>query len=233
MRYSLSHAFRVSPSEPARGPMLCLEGYIPYVFAHATYNASVNIWIPPQYPALPPRLLVFAGPGTMLNPNPHLDQNGLFYHSYLTEWSSNPNTHNLMDAISIAVETFDMISPVISAPPAFNAASHPSSQAGTPRSAAGTPNGYGRTSTPPSAAARMTPPSSNRDAVRTHTPAARALLTYNCSLGGPARGREAVVADERRAGAPSKRLRHNSRGRFGAQAGGKVRIARRRSILCC
>ncbi|KAH3665437.1 hypothetical protein OGAPHI_003621 [Ogataea philodendri] len=49
-------------------------------------KVEFDIWVPLEYPRMPPLIYVLPGPETQLMPNNYMDTNGRFYHPFLSDW---------------------------------------------------------------------------------------------------------------------------------------------------
>lgn len=98
--------------------LLCFSGTIPVVFKSVTYNIPICIWIPQQYPYVPPYVYVTPTANMVIRPNNHVDQVGKVYHGYLHTWSTRRDSCNLVDLVGVLQQIFATEPPVYSKPPA-------------------------------------------------------------------------------------------------------------------
>ncbi|EWC46609.1 hypothetical protein DRE_04096 [Drechslerella stenobrocha 248] len=115
--------------------LLCLHGTLPVSFRGATYNIPLNIWVPHQYPAVPPTVLVVPGKNMGIRPTNHVDTNGRSYHPYLAYWSQNPDKSSLIDLCGQLKDVFSKEPPLYSKqapPPSAMAAEQSLPGPGTP-----------------------------------------------------------------------------------------------------
>jgi ESCRT-I complex subunit TSG101 len=68
--------------------LLSLTGTIPVAIRGNTYNIPVSIWLPHQYPHVPPIAFVTPTNQMVIKPNQHVDLAGKIYHPYLSYWAS-------------------------------------------------------------------------------------------------------------------------------------------------
>ena len=63
-----------------------LQGLLPIVFRGVQYNIPVCVWIPPQYPYVPPTPYVHPTPGMdVVQGHQHVGQDGMCYFPYCNE----------------------------------------------------------------------------------------------------------------------------------------------------
>ncbi|KAF3912575.1 hypothetical protein ABW21_db0204074 [Orbilia brochopaga] len=84
-----------------------------------TYNIPLHVWVPHQYPAVPPTVMVVPGKNMGIRPTNHVDTNGRCYHPYLAYWSQNPDKSSLIDLCGQLKDVFSKEPPLYSkqAPP--------------------------------------------------------------------------------------------------------------------
>ncbi|KAF3933166.1 hypothetical protein ABW19_dt0208091 [Dactylella cylindrospora] len=104
---------------------------MPVSFRGATYNIPLIIWVPYQYPSLPPTVLVIPGKNMGIRQTNHVDASGRCYHPYLAYWSQNPDKSSLLVLCSELKLVFSK------EPPLYSKQQQPVQQA--PASASETP----------------------------------------------------------------------------------------------
>ena len=63
-----------------------LFGTLPVIFRGAPYNIPMAIYVPHQYPKLPPLAFVTPAKDMIIRPGNHVDLAGKCYHPYLANW---------------------------------------------------------------------------------------------------------------------------------------------------
>ncbi|KAG9103682.1 hypothetical protein FRC06_008933 [Ceratobasidium sp. 370] len=66
--------------------LICVHGLIPITFRQATYNIPVAIWIPLEYPRLPPLVYVVPTSDMLVKSSKHVDPSGECTFEYLDNW---------------------------------------------------------------------------------------------------------------------------------------------------
>ncbi|KAJ6257958.1 hypothetical protein Dda_7748 [Drechslerella dactyloides] len=114
--------------------LLCVHGTIPVSFRGSTYNIPLNVWVPHQYPATPPTVMVVPGKSMGIRPTNHVDTNGRCYHPYLAYWSQNPDKSSLIDLCGQLKDVFSKEPPLYSKqqPPPTSAQQTPQAGPATP-----------------------------------------------------------------------------------------------------
>ena len=64
-----------------------VSGTIPVVFQGNTYNIPVAVWVPREFPTVPPVAYVVPTETMVVRPNKHVDAAGKIYHLYLNQWA--------------------------------------------------------------------------------------------------------------------------------------------------
>jgi len=107
----------VAPAPGGREPLFNVTGTIPVIIKAVKYNIPVRIWIPVQYPYLPPLVYVTPAPGMSITPNhPNVSPGGVVTLPYIQTW--NPATHNLVPLVQAMCQVFGQKTPVYSGGPA-------------------------------------------------------------------------------------------------------------------
>ncbi|KAI5820296.1 UEV domain-containing protein [Pyronema omphalodes] len=99
--------------------LLHLFGTLPVMFRGATYNIPFAIWVPFEYPKIPPMAFVTPAEGMMVRPGNHVDTAGKCYHPYLANWVNYSERSNLVDLCDVLRGVFGREPPVVAktAPP--------------------------------------------------------------------------------------------------------------------
>ena len=94
--------------------LIKLTGTIPIFYQGHHYNTPVDVWIPIQFPQIPPMCYVVAQQGMRIRDNhQHVDRMGAIYHSYLAQW----NKHStLKQLLTILANVFSAVPPLFAAP---------------------------------------------------------------------------------------------------------------------
>jgi ESCRT-I complex subunit TSG101 len=66
--------------------LVCVHGLIPITFRQATYNIPIAIWIPLEYPRLPPLVYVVPTSDMLVKSSKHVDPSGECSFEYLDNW---------------------------------------------------------------------------------------------------------------------------------------------------
>ncbi|KAG9079435.1 hypothetical protein FS749_008535 [Ceratobasidium sp. UAMH 11750] len=109
--------------------LICVHGLIPITFRQATYNIPVAIWIPLEYPRLPPLVYVVPTSDMLVKSGKHVDPSGECTFEYLDNWRRKNEGCNLRGLIETMQEHFSRDPPVYAKPkaPATLAVARPTS----------------------------------------------------------------------------------------------------------
>ena len=91
--YHCEHA-EIDPNTSPQA-MFSLHGTIPIQYRQTTYNIPVAVWLPMQYPHVPPFAYVRPTPEMVIKPSNHVDNSGRFYHPYLSYWMNQVEVFSL------------------------------------------------------------------------------------------------------------------------------------------
>ncbi|ODV63929.1 ubiquitin-binding ESCRT-I subunit protein STP22 [Ascoidea rubescens DSM 1968] len=104
--------------------LLNLHGTVPSFFNAVSYKIPVEIWLPTDYPLSPPTVYVVPSSDMIIQPSNYIDNNGKFYNPYLSNWSSNSQTHtqnsSLLQLCNILSTCFSKQPPLYSKPKSLN-----------------------------------------------------------------------------------------------------------------
>ncbi|ORX61753.1 UEV-domain-containing protein, partial [Hesseltinella vesiculosa] len=107
--------------------LLCLHGTLPITYRNSPYNIPVAFWIPTEYPQCAPIPYVQPTANMLVRASQYVDQSGLCYHPYRSQWKDDVNGHNLLELITIFQHVFSLEPPVYT-----KISSNPSSAIGSP-----------------------------------------------------------------------------------------------------
>ena len=65
---------------------ICLQGTLPITFRSQRYCIPLQIWLPYEYPTLPPRVMLVPTPDMGINAGRFVDAQGRVKHPYLEHW---------------------------------------------------------------------------------------------------------------------------------------------------
>lgn len=92
-----------------------LFGVLPITYQGNTYNIPVTIYFDAPYPKAAPRCFVTPTSGMSLKPNnPNVDNGGMIYIPYLTEW--NERTSTLTELVTVLISIFTQTPPCYATP---------------------------------------------------------------------------------------------------------------------
>ncbi|KAI6658119.1 hypothetical protein LOD99_15832 [Oopsacas minuta] len=94
--------------------MVCLEGTIPVNYKGARYNIPITIWLPKQFPKVPPIPRVTPTAAMSIKPSKYVDNGGTVFLPYLHEWSR--GSSDLCDLVQTMSVVFSEEPPVFSKP---------------------------------------------------------------------------------------------------------------------
>ncbi|RUS14556.1 UEV domain-containing protein [Endogone sp. FLAS-F59071] len=112
--------------------LLCLYGTIPITYRSAPYNIPVAFWVPTDYPHFPPIPYVKPTSNMLVRPGKHIPK--LLTHVHILA----PQTHNIVELISILQQVFGQEPPVYTKPnnpppiPPLPSSSTPPDTSGSP-----------------------------------------------------------------------------------------------------
>ncbi|ELU44753.1 UEV domain-containing protein [Rhizoctonia solani AG-1 IA] len=66
--------------------LLCVHGLIPITFRQATYNIPIALWLPLEYPRLPPLVYVVPTSDMLVKSSKNVDPSGECAFEYLDNW---------------------------------------------------------------------------------------------------------------------------------------------------
>lgn len=66
--------------------LLCLHGLLPISFRGAAYNIPIAIWVPREYPRIPPLAYVVPTSDMLVRAGPEMDVSGRSFLQYLRHW---------------------------------------------------------------------------------------------------------------------------------------------------
>ncbi|KAB5596449.1 hypothetical protein CTheo_86 [Ceratobasidium theobromae] len=96
--------------------LLCVHGLIPIMFRQATYNIPVAIWIPLEYPRLPPLVYVVPTSDMLVKPSKHVDPSGECSFEYMDNWRRKSEGCSLKSLVEVMQECFSRDPPVYAKP---------------------------------------------------------------------------------------------------------------------
>jgi ESCRT-I complex subunit TSG101 len=84
--------------------MMKVAGLLPVSFRGVHYNIPVCVWIPQQYPTIPPIPFVQPSPDMdLVRGHQHMDvEDGMCYFPYCNEWTVHANVSGLLDVMVAA-----------------------------------------------------------------------------------------------------------------------------------
>ena len=88
-RLSLNQRTQLTPAAYENGAtelLLHLSGTLQAIFRGSNFSVPVSIWVPHQYPKLPPMVFVTPQKDIVVRPGNHVDPSGRCYHPYLANW---------------------------------------------------------------------------------------------------------------------------------------------------
>lgn len=106
--------FSYPPNYAQRDRLLSLSGTIPVNIRGSTYNIPVCIYLRKDHPYYPPYCFVVPATGMSLSPSRYMDQRGMVYLPYLSEWKQDKS--RLSDLVQVLIVTFGEQCPVYSTP---------------------------------------------------------------------------------------------------------------------
>ena len=104
--------------------MMKVAGLLPIAFRGVTYNIPICVWVPQQYPTMPPTPFVQPTPDMdVVRGHQHVGADGMCYFPYCNQWSPHSSASGLLDAM---VAAFSAHPPVTArAPPVQQAQAAP------------------------------------------------------------------------------------------------------------
>ncbi|CCO28069.1 Tumor susceptibility gene 101 protein AltName: Full=ESCRT-I complex subunit TSG101 [Rhizoctonia solani AG-1 IB] len=96
--------------------LLCVHGLIPITFRQATYNIPIAIWLPLEYPRLPPLVYVVPTSEMLVKSSKNVDPSGECTFDYLDNWRRKSEGCNLRALIEVMQENFSREPPVYAKP---------------------------------------------------------------------------------------------------------------------
>lgn len=99
--------------------LLEIFGTIPIYYKGAQYNIPVSVWVPENYPVTSPKCYVTPTKDMRIKErHKHVDDHGLVYLPYLSEWQ--PNKSNLIELVQIMSSAFSDNPPVFRYDPSLD-----------------------------------------------------------------------------------------------------------------
>ncbi|KAF8758645.1 folding of proteins upon ATP hydrolysis, partial [Rhizoctonia solani] len=96
--------------------LLCVHGLIPITFRQATYNIPIALWLPLEYPRLPPLVYVVPTSDMLVKSSKNVDPSGECAFEYLDNWRRKSEGCNLRALIEVMQDTFSREPPVYAKP---------------------------------------------------------------------------------------------------------------------
>ncbi|KAL5635666.1 hypothetical protein ACGC1H_004462 [Rhizoctonia solani] len=96
--------------------LLCVHGLIPITFRQATYNIPIAIWLPLEYPRLPPLVYVVPTSDMLVKSGRNVDPSGECTFDYLDNWRRKSEGCNLRSLIEVMQDVFSREPPVYAKP---------------------------------------------------------------------------------------------------------------------
>ncbi|CUA75000.1 Tumor susceptibility gene 101 protein [Rhizoctonia solani] len=96
--------------------LLCVHGLIPITFRQATYNIPIAIWLPLEYPRLPPLVYVVPTSDMLVKSSRNVDPSGECTFDYLDNWRRKSEGCNLRTLIEVMQDVFSREPPVYAKP---------------------------------------------------------------------------------------------------------------------
>ncbi|CAE6460149.1 unnamed protein product [Rhizoctonia solani] len=117
--------------------LLCVHGLIPITFRQATYNIPIAIWLPLEYPRLPPLVYVVPTSEMLVKASKNVDPSGECTFDYLDNWRRKSEGCNLRALIEVMQDNFSREPPVYAKPKGTTSTPSPAIRTASP--AAGPP----------------------------------------------------------------------------------------------
>ena len=67
--------------------LLCLHGLLPIHYRQSAYHIPIAVWLPRDYPSLPPIAYVVPTSDMLVKPGKHMDVSGRASIAYLHDWA--------------------------------------------------------------------------------------------------------------------------------------------------
>ncbi|KAK2466951.1 hypothetical protein APHAL10511_001209 [Amanita phalloides] len=96
--------------------LLCLHGVLPITFRTVSYNIPMALWIPRDYPKLPPITYVVPTNDMLVKPSIYVDVSGRCNLEYLRNWERKSEGCNLITLLQIMQDHFSRDPPLFSKP---------------------------------------------------------------------------------------------------------------------
>ncbi|WFD41403.1 suppressor protein stp22 of temperature-sensitive alpha-factor receptor and arginine permease [Malassezia psittaci] len=93
--------------------LLLLDGTLPVEYANATYNIPMNIWIPREYPVLPPMIYVAPTKEMEIRRSFHVDPSGRVRPEEAEHWTKKSEAANLVTLLHACQHLFHHEPPVV------------------------------------------------------------------------------------------------------------------------
>ena len=79
--------------------MMKVAGLLPIAFRGVTYNIPICVWVPQQYPTMPPTPFVQPTPDMdVVRGHQHVGADGMCYFPYCNQWSPHSNVVGLLES---------------------------------------------------------------------------------------------------------------------------------------
>ncbi|PFH54388.1 hypothetical protein AMATHDRAFT_72876 [Amanita thiersii Skay4041] len=93
--------------------MLCVHGVLPISFRHASYNIPIALWIPRDYPKLPPLAYVVPTNDMLVRPGKFVDVSGKCEPEYIRNWQRKSEGCNLIALLEAMQDHFSREPPFL------------------------------------------------------------------------------------------------------------------------
>ncbi|EFA85960.1 tumor susceptibility gene 101 protein [Heterostelium album PN500] len=93
------------------GNLIYLKGTIPIKYQQFIYHIPIIAWLPENYPFAPPQIILDPTPEMeIVKGHPHVNENGLCLHHYLSHWTW---SSNISQAVKYLCDTYSAAPPLV------------------------------------------------------------------------------------------------------------------------